>query len=55
MGTFGEFMITELTIQNFKQFTDPLTVKLDPLTILIGQNNSGKSTVMQGQIGRAHV
>ena len=40
-------MIQELTIQNFKQFASPVTVKFDPLTILIGLNNSGKSSVLQ--------
>ena len=40
-------MLTRLTIQGFKRFRDPTPVDLDDLTVLIGANNSGKSTILQ--------
>ncbi|MDR0330766.1 MAG: AAA family ATPase [Chitinispirillales bacterium] len=39
-------MITKLTIRNFKAISN-LSIKLTPLTILIGENSCGKSTVLQ--------
>ena len=40
-------MLTKLTIQNFKRFRDRTEVTLEPITVLLGGNNSGKSTVLQ--------
>jgi predicted ATPase len=39
-------MIKELKIKNFKAF-DECHLKLAPLTILVGANNSGKSSILQ--------
>ncbi len=39
-------MFKEVTIRNFKAIRD-LTIKLTPFTMLIGENSSGKSTVLQ--------
>lgn len=39
-------MIKKITIKNFKAITD-LTIEFTPLTVLIGENSSGKSTVLQ--------
>jgi len=39
-------MIKELTIKNFKAITD-LKIEFSPMTILIGENSCGKSTVLQ--------
>ena len=39
-------MITQLTLRNFRGF-DHHTVPLRPLTIVVGKNNAGKSTVVE--------
>ncbi len=39
--------ITRFTIERFRQFDRPVTVELDPITVLIGANNSGKTAVLQ--------
>lgn len=38
-------MIKELTLENWKSF-DKTTLYIDPLTVLIGLNASGKSNVL---------
>lgn len=40
-------MLTKLTIKNFKRFRHETVVNLEPITVLLGGNNSGKSTVLQ--------
>ena len=40
-------MITELKLSNFRLFDDEVTVRFRPITVLIGQNNSGKSSVIK--------
>ena len=40
-------MLTKLTIKNFKRFRDATVVNFEPITVLLGGNNSGKSTVLQ--------
>ncbi|MBI4704504.1 MAG: AAA family ATPase [Deltaproteobacteria bacterium] len=41
-------MLRSLQIENFKCFGSPAqTVRLAPLTLLFGQNNAGKSTILQ--------
>jgi len=39
-------LITQLTLKNFRGF-DRHTVPLRPITILVGKNNAGKSTVVE--------
>lgn len=39
-------MITKVVLRNFKRFKEE-TIELDPLSILAGHNNSGKTTVIQ--------
>lgn len=39
-------MLTNLRIRNFKQFDD-VEIELGPVTVLIGPNNSGKTTILQ--------
>ena len=39
-------MLNKLTIRNFKAFQD-MTVEFTPLTVLIGENGCGKSTILQ--------
>lgn len=43
-------MIRSITLQNFKSFGAPETVFLEPITVLVGPNNSGKSSFMS--VGR---
>jgi len=40
-------MITEYQIKNFKCFADTGTVQLGAITVLLGRNNSGKSSLIQ--------
>jgi len=40
-------MITSIRIQNFKSIRDSGTIHIRPLTILVGPNNSGKSSILQ--------
>ncbi|MGH2660135.1 MAG: AAA family ATPase, partial [Actinomycetota bacterium] len=40
-------MFTELILKNFKCYRDTGPVRLKPLTLLIGPNNAGKSTLLQ--------
>ncbi len=44
-----DFMISQVTIQNFKHFKAPtaFVLKPDEMTFLAGGNNSGKSTLLQ--------
>ena len=39
-------MLTQLKLSNFKIFDDSVTVRFRPITILIGKNNAGKSSVI---------
>lgn len=43
-------MLTSITLQNFKSFGEAQTVPLEPITVLVGPNNSGKSNFMS--VGR---
>jgi len=40
-------MIVSLRCENFRCFKDTKTIELAPLTLLFGQNNSGKSAIIQ--------
>ena len=40
-------MLKELKLSNFRLFDDKVTVRFRPITILIGQNNSGKSSIIK--------
>lgn len=40
-------MITEIRFKNFKLFRDWQSLKIKPITILIGKNNTGKTAVMK--------
>ncbi|MCS6897387.1 MAG: AAA family ATPase, partial [Nitrospira sp.] len=41
-------MMTKFTLERFRQFDKPVEIPLDPITVLIGANNSGKTAVLQG-------
>lgn len=40
-------MLTELKISNFRIFDDEVTVRFRPITVLIGRNNAGKSSIIK--------
>ena len=41
-------MIEELTLKNFKSFgNEPQTVKIAPITLILGQNSAGKSSIFK--------
>jgi|GEM_PF-1629314 len=40
-------MLKKFTFKNFKQYRHEVTVDFEPVTVLLGANNSGKSTVLQ--------
>ena len=40
-------MLTELKLTNFRIFDDAVTVRFRPITVLIGRNSSGKSTIIK--------
>lgn len=40
-------MLKELKISNFRIFDDEVTVRFRPITVLIGRNNSGKSSIIK--------
>lgn len=40
-------MITSLRCENFRCFSDTGMLKLAPITLLVGENNSGKSSIIQ--------
>jgi len=40
-------MLKELKISNFRLFDDEVTVRFRPITVLIGRNNSGKSSIIK--------
>jgi len=40
-------MITKLTLSNFRAIYNPVSVTIRPITVLIGRNSSGKSTILK--------
>lgn len=40
-------MLTELKLANFRLFDDEVTVRFRPITVLIGRNSSGKSSIIK--------
>ena len=40
-------MFTSWTVENFKSIRGQLTLPLAPLTIMVGANSSGKSSILQ--------
>ena len=39
--------ITSLKIKNFRGYRDEVTIQIDDLTVLIGKNDAGKSTILE--------
>lgn len=46
-GTVSNARLLSLTIERFKSYRDATTIDLAPLTVILGRNNSGKSTIIQ--------
>ena len=40
-------MITNITLSNFRGFEEEVSVRIRPITILIGRNSSGKSSLIK--------
>ncbi|NMA74812.1 MAG: AAA family ATPase [Bacteroidales bacterium] len=40
-------MLKELTLENFKAFKDKVKIPLAPITLIFGENSSGKSSILQ--------
>lgn len=40
-------MITSVTLRNFRAFQDEVTVRIRPVTVLIGKNSAGKSSLIK--------
>ncbi|MDP1564504.1 MAG: ATP-binding protein [Pirellulaceae bacterium] len=40
--------VKQFIVQNFRQFEKAVPVELEPVTILVGANNSGKTAILQG-------
>ena len=40
-------MLSELRLSNFRIFDDEVTIRFRPITILIGKNNAGKSSIIK--------
>ena len=40
-------MLNELKLANFRIFNNEVTVRFRPITILIGRNSSGKSSIIR--------
>ena len=38
-------MLKRITIENYKAFKEPTTFELRPITVLLGKNSSGKSSI----------
>ena len=41
-------MFTSVTVENFMRIDDPATLALGPVTILVGGNGAGKSSILKG-------
>ena len=39
--------ITSLTLRNFRRYRNETTIKFDDLTVLVGKNDVGKSTILE--------
>ena len=40
-------IIKSIKVQNFQRINDPVTIELGPVTVLIGENGAGKSSVLK--------
>lgn len=43
----GRAELKRLTVERFKSYSEPASLEIAPLTILLGRNNSGKSSLIQ--------
>ena len=40
--------IVNFTLENFRGYRKPITISFNDLTVLIGKNDIGKSTILEG-------
>ena len=45
-GTVANARLLSLTIERFKSYKEATTIELSPLTVILGRNNSGKSSII---------
>ena len=48
-------MLTGITLENFKAFKDPQFIRIKPITLVFGQNNAGKSSIIHALAFLRHV
>lgn len=48
-------MLTGITLENFKAFKEPQFIPIKPITLVFGQNNSGKSSIFHALAFLTHV
>jgi predicted ATPase len=46
-GTLANAKLISLKLRRFKSYHDETTIRLSPLTVVLGRNNSGKSSIIQ--------
>jgi predicted ATPase len=46
-GTVANARLVSLTLERFKSYESETTIELSPLTVILGRNNSGKSSIIQ--------
>jgi predicted ATPase len=51
---YGESMITELRLGNFKAFADTQRMPIRPITLIFGANSAGKSSLIHGLLLAHH-
>ncbi|MFS8065122.1 MAG: AAA family ATPase [Byssovorax sp.] len=46
-GTVANARLLSLTLERFKSYSEATTIEFSPLTVILGRNNSGKSSIIQ--------
>lgn len=46
-GTVANARLLSLTLERFKSYAEATTIEFSPLTVILGRNNSGKSSIIQ--------
>jgi predicted ATPase len=46
-GTVANARLLSLTLERFKSYSEATTIDFSPLTVILGRNNSGKSSIIQ--------
>ena len=48
LGAGGSMKLTKLKLENFRCFKDEICIEFDDITAIVGRNDVGKSTIMDG-------